>query len=166
MVLDNDHSTVALIPGTVHILEQPTRGLTKVNANGSITYMPHERKPGRDQFVYEVCDAVDLCASATVTIDIYDSGVTVPEGFSPNGDGKNDNLVFRGLENYLKSQLYVFTRAGQPVYQSLDYLNDWNGTTIRSSLASTELVTTGTYYYVLKLGGTNRSIKGFVYIGY
>jgi len=166
MVLANDHSTVALIPGTVHVTEPPTRGGTKVNADGSITYMPRQRNSGRDQFVYEVCDAVNLCASTTVTIDIYDSGISAPEGFSPNGDGINDQLVFRGLEHYLQSQLYVFTRSGQPVYHSLDYLNDWGGTTIHSTLVSLELVPTGVYYYVLKLGGTNRSIKGFVYIGY
>lgn len=166
LVLNNDRSTVALIPGTVHVTEPPTRGGTKVNADGSITYMPRQRNSGRDQFVYEVCDAVNLCASATVTIDIYDSGITAPEGFSPNGDGMNDQLVFRGLEHYLKSQLYVFTRSGQLVHQSIDYQNDWGGTTIQSTLTSLELVPTGVYYYVLKLGGTNRSIKGFVYIGY
>ena len=88
------------------------------------------------------------------------------KGFSPNGDGMNDQLVFRGLEHYLKSQLYVFTRSGQLVHQSIDYQNDWGGTTIQSTLTSLELVPTGVYYYVLKLGGTNRSIKGFVYIGY
>jgi gliding motility-associated-like protein len=113
-----------------------------------------------------VCDAVNLCASATVTIDIYDSGITAPEGFSPNGDGLNDHLVFNGLENYLKSQLYVFTRSGQLVYQSVDYLNDWDGTTIQSTMTNQKLVPTGVYYYVLKLGGTNRSVKGFVFIGY
>ena len=166
MVLDNDHSTVALVPATVHITEPPTRGSTKVNANGSITYMPKGRLPGRDQFVYEVCDEVNLCASATVTIDIYDSGISAPEGFSPNGDGINDVLVFRGLDNYLKSQLYVFTRSGQLVYQSPDYLNNWGGTTVQSTITSLKIVPTGVYYYVLKLGGTNRSIKGFVYIGY
>jgi len=166
MVLNNDQSTVALIPGTVHVLEQPTRGTTKVNTNGSITYIPQVRNSGRDQFVYEVCDEVNLCASATVTIDIYDSGITAPEGFSPNGDGINEYLVYRGLEHYLKSQLYVYTRSGQLVYQSVDYLNDWDGTTIQSSLTDRKLVPTGVYYYVLKLGGTNRSVKGFVYIGY
>ena len=165
-VLDNDISTVKLIPGSVHVTQQPARGGTKVNADGTIIYSPTERHSGRDQFVYEVCDEVNLCASATVTIDIYDSGLTIPEGFSPNGDGVNDHLVFRGLENYLKSQLYVFTRSGQLVYGSVDYLNDWGGTTIKSTLTELQLVPTGVYYYVLKLGGTNRSVKGFVYIGY
>ena len=165
-VLENDGSSVNLIPGTVKVLVPPTRGETRINANGSIVYIPISKKPGRDQFIYEVCDEVNLCASTTVTIDIYDSGVTAPEGFSPNGDGDNDFLVFRGLENYLLSQLYVYTRSGQLVYQSTDYLNDWDATTVKSTVESNKLVPTGTYYYVLKLGGTNRSLKGFVYIGY
>jgi gliding motility-associated-like protein len=165
-VLQNDGSSVNLVPGSVTVLEQPARGETQVNANGSITYIPHEKRPGRDQFLYQVCDEVDLCASALVTIDIYDSGISAPEGFSPNGDGVNDQLVFPGIENYLKSQLYVFTRSGQQVYQSVDYQNDWGGTTIQSTLTGAKLVPTGTYYYVLKLGGTNRTLKGFVYIAY
>ncbi len=165
-VLANDVSNLDLVPGSVHVVEQPTRGKTKVNADGSITYMPSERRPARDQFVYEVCDVVNLCSSATVIIDIYDSGVTAPEGFSPNGDGQNEYLVFKGLENYQNSQLFVYTRAGQLVYQSLDYLNDWDGTTVKSSVTNTQLVPSGTYYYILNLGGTNRLLKGFVYIGY
>ncbi len=165
-VLENDRSSLILVPGTVKILEQPLRGETKINANGSVTYIPRDKRPGRDQFVYEVCDEVNFCASATVIIDIYDSGIMAPEGFSPNGDGINEHLVFVGLENYLKSQLHVFTRSGQLVYQSADYLNDWNGTTNESTMTNLQLVPTGTYYYVLQLGGTNRSMKGFVYIGY
>ena len=165
-VLGNDKSSIGFVAGSVRILEQPTRGNAKLNTNGSITYTPTGRLAGRDKFVYEVCDAVNLCASATVYIDIYDSGIIVPEGFSPNGDGANEFLVFRGLEHYPKSQLYVFTRAGQPVYRSDDYLNNWDGSTFKSSLTNVILLPTGTYYYVLKLGGTTQILKGFVYIGY
>ena len=173
VVLANDHSTVKFLPGTMHVTEQPTRGGTRVNPDGTITYIPRERRPGRDQFVYEVCDEVGLCASATVTVDTFDGGITAPEGFSPNGDDINDLLVFKGLvENYPKSQLYVFTRSGQLVYQNqTGYMNNWDGTTIKSTMTNLELVPTGTYYYVLKLGvhelgDTNRSLKGFIFIGY
>jgi len=166
-VLDNDLSTLKLMPGSVHVTELPEWGGVKVNNNGSITYKPVGRRTGQVRFVYEVCDEVSLCASASVIIDIYDSNITVPEGFTPNGDGLNELLVFKGLiENYPKSQLYVFTRSGRVVYQNLDYKNDWNGSTLNSSVTNLELVPTSTYYYVLKLGGTNRSLKGFIYIGY
>ena len=56
--------------------------------------------------------------------------------------------------------------AHQKVFQSEDYLNDWEGTTVKSNSSNKELLPTGTYYYILKLGGTNRSLKGFIYISY
>ena len=165
-VLDNDYSTSKLMPRTIQILQQPVRGKVMINPNGTITYTPTVSRPSRDLFIYQVCDEVNLCSSATVTIDIYDSGITAPEGFSPNGDGANETLVFKGLENYPLSQLYVYTRAGQLVYQSEDYRNDWDGTINTNSMQNGKLVPTGTYYYILKLGGTQRVLKGFVYVGY
>jgi gliding motility-associated-like protein len=166
-VLENDSSySGKLNPASVHVTEQPKRGDTHVNSNGSIVYTPRESRPGRDHFSYEVCNELNSCDIATVTIDIYDSGVSTSEGFSPNGDGVNDLFVFKGLENYRKSQLYIYTRAGQLIYQSADYQNNWDGASVQSTLTSKKLVPTGVYYYILKLGGTNRSLKGFVYIGY
>ena len=165
IVLANDFSSEGFVPGTMQVIGQPKRGLANVNADGSITYIPHEKGSGRDLFVYEVCDKVNLCTSATVTIDIYDL-TSIPEGFSPNGDGINDHLVFGGLQNYLQSQLYVYTRLGQLVYQSADYQNDWNGKPSEKTMANLETVPTGVYYYVLKLGGTTRVVKGFIYVGY
>jgi len=164
-VLENDQSNVGLNPGTLKIIEQPRFGKTRVNADGSVTYIPQVRRSGSDQFVYEVCDALNFCASAAVTIDIYDL-TTIPEGFTPNGDGVNDQLVIGGLENYLPSQLYIYTRSGLLVYQSMDYRNDWDGKTIEKSVTNLQTVPTGVYYYILKLGGTTRVVKGFIYVGY
>ena len=165
-ILDNDFSTAKLMPHTIQILQQPVRGKVTINPNGTITYTPTVSRPSRDMFIYQICDEVNLCASATVIIDIYDSGITAPEGFSPNGDGSNDLLVFIGLENYPLSQLYVYTRAGQMVYHSEDYKNDWDAKINTGKMANGQIVPTGTYYYILKLGGTERVMKGFVYIGY
>jgi len=165
IVLSNDISSAGFVPGTMQVITPPTRGVAKVNADGSVTYVPSMRGAGRDQFVYQVCDEVSLCASATVTIDIYDLTI-IPEGFSPNGDGVNDKLVIGGLENYPQSKIYIYTRSGQLVYQSLDYQNNWDGKPSENSLAGKETVPPGVYYYVLKLGGTPRVVKGFIYIGY
>ena len=165
-VLENDRSNVDFIPGTMKIIDQPKQGTLKINANGLITYMPTERHPGRDYFSYEVCNVVNLCASATVTIDITDSKIIIPGGFSPNGDGINDQLVFSGLEKYAESKLYVYTRSGILVYISLDYHNNWDGKPIKNPIFKLDILPSGVYYYVLKPGGTNRSIKGFVYIAF
>jgi len=162
-VLANDHSTVYLRPGTVTVTDPPSRGGTKVNPDGSITYVPTGKNTGSDTFIYQVCDTLGFCDSAKVTIDIYDSGVKIPEAFSPNGDGENDFLVFPDLpQNHPNSQIYIYTRSGQLVYQSLNYLNNWDG-----RMASHQLVPTGTYYYVLKITVPySRIIKSFIYIGY
>ena len=162
-VLDNDVSNAGY--GTVRVIKSPNFGMVTVNSDHSITYMPTIRKPGNDQFEYEVCNPISLCDSAFVTIEIFDSSLSIPEGFSPNGDGVNDNLIFKGLDNYKTSKIYIYTRSGQLVYSSGDYQNNWDGRT-GGALGNRQPVPTGTYYYVLKLGQTNRSVKGFIYIGY
>ena len=162
-VMDNDHSSEALLANKVSVIDPPKRGTATVNIDGTITYVPQGKNSGIDKFRYEICDELDLCDSTIVTIDIYDRGLQIPEGFSPNGDGLNDVLVFPGLpENHPKSQIYIYTRSGQQVYQSLDYNNDWNG-----KMSNQELVPTGTYYYVLKITyPETRIVKGFIFIGY
>jgi len=167
-VLSNDYLPEGFIAGPLKISKLPSLGNVVPNADGTITYTPRDKQPGHDDFEYIVCDAVGNCSTATVTIDIFDSPIYIPEGFSPNGDGKNDVLKFVGLDAYPNSQLYVFTRTGTLVYKSDDsgYDNQWNGRSITSEGTSQALVPTGTYYYVLKLGGTSRTLKQFIYIGY
>jgi len=165
-VLGNDNLPDDFVTAKVQITQLPLLGDAVPNDDGTVTYTPRDKVSGHDQFVYEVCDAVGNCSSATVTIDIYDSPIVIPEGFSPNGDGKNDVLNFEGLEAYGVSQLTIFTRTGEVVYKSDDYRNDWDGTNTSGKMNNFGKVTTGTYYYVLKLGDTNRTLKKFIYIGY
>jgi gliding motility-associated-like protein len=165
-VLNNDFGTAPLIPGSVRVIQTPQHGKTRINPDGSILYIPDEKTKGRDQFIYEVCDAVDLCDSALVTIDISEEKIILPEGFSPNGDGQNDLFIFNGLEKYSQSRLSVFTRSGQLIYESKDYRNNWDGKANVGTAGNSTLVPTGTYYYVLELGGTTKTIKGFIYVAY
>lgn len=162
-ILSNDFdSNNDINSASVKIISNPLNGVALLNKDKTVTYHPTIKEPGKDQFVYEICNSLGFCDSAQVIIDIHDAALTTPEAFSPNGDGLNETLIFKGLENYPQSQLYVYTRGGQLVYQSIDYLNDWNGKMIKNN----QSLPTGTYYYILKLGGTNRIIKGFVFIKY
>jgi gliding motility-associated-like protein len=165
-VLANDYSTAGLIPGSVQVIKQPSRGEIRVNPDGTITYIPTGRISGSDEFTYVVHDIVGLKDSALVTIDIYDPSLKIPEAISPNGDGLNDRLIFDGLAVYPNSHLVIFTRSGQKVYESYNYQNDWDGNYLVKGSSISNLLPTGTYYYILTLGGTNRTIKGFVYISY
>ena len=164
-VLNNDYdSRNDIDKRTLSILRQPDYGMTHIISDGTITYSPKIRKPGTDMFIYQICDSASVCDSAKVTIDIYDGPVWVSEAISVNGDGHNEIFIIRGLENYKNSSLKIYTRSGQLIYQSLDYKNDWTGRSMNSSISDGVVLPVGTYYYVLHLGGTDRYIKGFVYL--
>lgn len=166
-VLENDYDPrMDIDKSSLRIKQNPELGDATVNPDGTITYNSRIFKPGNDQFIYEVCDSAGMCDSAIVKIDIVNADLRIPEGFSPNDDGLNDKLIFTGLENYPVSKLYVYNSVGQIVFKSEDYKNDWDGRLTGRKAAEKELVQIGTYYYILKLGGTSRTIKGFIYIDY
>ncbi|WP_162277571.1 DUF7507 domain-containing protein [Chitinophaga rupis] len=81
--------------------------------------------------------------------DESDGGLFIVNAMSPNGDGKNEYFIIKGLEKYGKAVLYVFNRWGSMVYQSKEYHNDWNGTGLSE----------GTYFYKLELKETAGGVK-------
>ncbi len=166
-VLNNDYdSRNDLDKRSLSIISKPLYGTTNIQKDGTIIYSPNTRKSLVDHLVYQICDSVSVCDTALVTIDIFDGPVWIPEAISPNGDGQNEKFVIRGLENYPVSALTIYTRSGQLIYKSQDYQNDWSGRSLNSAIKDDALLPTGTYYYVLHLGGTNRFLKGFVYLMY
>ncbi|KRT16476.1 hypothetical protein ASU31_09950 [Pedobacter ginsenosidimutans] len=78
---------------------------------------------------------------------------------TPNGDGKNDFFVTKGLEKYPNNKLSIFDRGGRLIYTTLSYQNNWDG------YLNGKPLTEDTYYYMLDLGGDG-SIKGFISILY
>ena len=142
-----------------------------------------------DGGTFEICllayNNIPVCGdTACKTISITpNSGVdslvfVVPNVFSPNHDGNNDNFVLQvqGVNLLEKIEVEIFNRWGMLV-QGLKFdVESLNGQ-IASSLAMTELVlwdgtTTsgtqvpeGTYFYVVsytKLSGESESLKGSI----
>jgi gliding motility-associated-like protein len=68
---------------------------------------------------------------------------TVPEGFSPNGDGINDEFEILGLETIDGTQVQIFNRWGTVVFESSNYKpgNFWDGDNLPD----------GTYFYIITL---------------
>lgn len=98
------------------------------------------------------------CPSKFDEVTISVLAVTVPTGFSPNNDGKNDNFVVTGLEMYPENALEVFNRWGILVYNSEPYNNNWNGKDNNDKHLPND-----TYFYVLHLN-KKEFIKGYVVI--
>jgi gliding motility-associated-like protein len=78
------------------------------------------------QYTLTVTDA-NGCVYEFV-IDLTEpSDLTLPNGFTPNGDGFNDFFVILGLERYPENNLKVFNRWGNLVYEKENYDNTWAG---------------------------------------
>ncbi len=80
---DGDALTAELVEGPENAAE--TNGFT-LNPNGSFTYKPKPNFHGDDSFSYEVCDAGEPCAEATVSIAI----TPVNDAPVANNDPSND----------------------------------------------------------------------------
>ncbi len=80
--------------------------------------------------------------------------------FSPNGDGINDTWIIVNveLEEYQDNSVEIFNRWGQMIWSIDDYDNGervWRGRTNGG-----EELSSGTYYYIVKVGETTH--KGYI----
>jgi len=101
--------------------------------------------------------------SASVTVD---NCLKIPQGISPNNDGKNDVLVIPCIALYPQNTLKIFNRLGTQVYEKGSYNNDWNGIANMGFPKSSRTLPTGTYFYILRLSKDLEPIFGWVYINY
>ena len=155
-VLANDDLNGPL--DTFYIQSFPNNGTAFLN-NGFVTYVPNEsycHSGFPDELVYTICNA-NGCDSASVRITVQCEALKIHNGFSPNGDGKNDSFVIKGAEGLPGNKLLVYNRWGLQVYSAENYQNDWQGTWQGTDL------TEGTYFYVFDDGRGNLS-SGYVQI--
>ncbi len=91
----------------------------------------------------------------------------IPEGFTPDGDGKNDVFYIKGL-NGRPVKLTIFNRWGNKVYEKSDYDNSWNGYVNTSAITlGSNKVPAATYYYIIEfLDGDKETRTGFVVVQY
>ncbi len=96
--------------------------------------------------------------------------IEISKVVTPNGDGYNDNFEITGLEDCdFTFGVKIFNRWGKIVYESNNYLNNWNGRHDGSGMqiGSNSELPTGTYYYIVTVsGGTGfKPITGYIYLG-
>ncbi len=122
------------------------------NRTGSV-YTFSQRQPGRYPIKVEVRGCTTLTKEAIVSVN--DCRLRIPNFFTPNNDGINDNFVILGLEHYPGSRLLVTDRNGRRVFESNDYHNEWDGNNLPD----------GTYIYIFYPGGDENMVRrGYVTI--
>jgi len=99
-------------------------------------------------------DDGDVSPKDPTLIELLFPGVFIPQGFSPNNDGTNDQFVIRNLNNR-KASIEIFNRWGNRVYKSADYQNDWNGKCTEGVYLGQDLPP-GTYFYIILIEGKDK----------
>jgi gliding motility-associated-like protein len=86
--------------------------------------------------------------SSEVAVQISESYLAVPNVFTPNGDGKNDEfrVAYRSLRDF---HIWVYNRWGKLVYESTDPARGWDGNINGRPAAE------GAYFYVVRAMGTD-----------
>ncbi|WP_348668675.1 gliding motility-associated C-terminal domain-containing protein, partial [uncultured Polaribacter sp.] len=164
--IDDDGDTIITIEEDLNLDGDPKNEDT--DGDGIPNYLDFDDDgdeiPTKDEFTSD-CDADNILDHLDVT-----NCNTIPNGFSPNGDGTNDTFVIPELSKYPNFKLEIFNRWGNEVY----YYNNnsredplwWDGySTGRLTLNNTAPLPVGTYYYIIYFNdGMRNPITGWVYL--
>ncbi|EIM78585.1 cadherin [Nitritalea halalkaliphila LW7] len=117
--------------------------------------------PGQDRFEVRIQvldrDGNTLTEDFTITRNrIALADMEIFNTFTPNGDGVNDTWGVRDLRFYEEVVVQVFDNSGRRLFLSRDPNSFWDGTWDGRTLP------VGTYYYVIRVGETGETRKGFI----
>lgn len=101
--------------------------------------------PTRYGIVHLQVTDTNFCSSETTILVVNNcpSSVTLPNVFTPNGDGIND-VIKPDYVNILTTDLKIYNRWGELVFETTDQAEAWDG---KNAAA-------GTYFYILRCKGT------------
>jgi gliding motility-associated-like protein len=111
--------------------------------------------PNTNIYQVMVMDHCGYMHTDTVVVDVLlDCDLTIPNVFTPNGDGKNDEFVISG--NGIKTfSIEIYNRWGKKEFESSEITHSWDG----------KKVTDGTYFYIINaenINGKKFNEKGYL----
>jgi gliding motility-associated-like protein len=111
---------------------------------------------GENVFRWSVTNGV--CTPVTDDVMIKVNDLIIPTLITPNGDGRNDYFVLRGLESLGSTELVIFDRRGLKVYENSEYDNTWEGLDYNSNPLPDD-----TYFYVIRTA-SGKSLSGYIVV--
>jgi gliding motility-associated-like protein len=113
-----------ILPGDVIYLKPDADSLAYVWGNGSTDTTLTVTQPG----TYYVTGS-NICGSYRDSVTIYKGiALHVPNAFTPNGDGVNDQFKVVGTEQVDHFDMNIYSRWGKKVFESQDKSHGWDGT--------------------------------------
>jgi gliding motility-associated-like protein len=99
-------------------------------------------------YTLTVTNALGCAVTDTMIVTILPP-FNINNGFTPNGDGKNDTWVIDELYKFPNTEIEIYNRWGEQLFYSKGAYIPWNGTYNGSP------VPVGTYYYIIRLNDKN-----------
>jgi len=115
---------------------------------------------GMGTYTVTVTDRNSCADQKTVIIgSVYESCMTIPEAFSPNGDGHNDYWQIEDIVFYPDAEITIYDRWNRQVWQSeRGYPYPWDGTSNDAPLP------VDSYHYFIELKKGRKPLLGHVTI--
>lgn len=107
---------------------------------------------------YTLTVTSNSCQSVYEYLVTVHENPSVPNVFSPNGDGKNDTWNIKYLETFEKGTISIFNRYGQKVFEASPYDTPWEGRLNGADLP------VGVYYYIIEPNNGRKKYTGSVTI--
>jgi len=130
----------------------------EITWTGPTTIIDGELNPNNllaGEYLLTITDA-NGCVKDTLIVLTQPDDIRLSSGFSPNGDGTNDNYVIPGLDQHPENTFKVFNRWGNIVYNITNYNNEWFGQNNNG-----EPLPDGTYFVIFE---STRDMKLSTYV--
>lgn len=117
---------------------------------------------------FNVCIIADVAGTHScpdsvcqiIQVILPKSKINIPNVFTPNGDGKNDEFKIE-IVGYKKYSLIIWNRWGNTIFESDNAEKMWNGKTNNDGAENPA----GTYYYLFTYqlrGGEEKTVRGSI----
>lgn len=137
--------------------------------SGGIAYEPSDLLVHGTTYYAEY--AGSSCEGGTrlaVTVDLtVCTDILIPDGFSPNGDGINDDFDIVNIRDlYPNFKLEIYNRNGHILYKGNAATGNWDGTSSEGGIKiGSSVVPTGVYFWILEFNdGIRKPEQGRVYL--
>jgi gliding motility-associated-like protein len=130
--------------------------------NNTRILKPVVKALNEDEITYTLLvTATGGCQKTDLVIVTLLKAPVIPNTFTPNADGINENWTIQYLDSYPDCKIKVFNREGQAVYESIGYkAPGWDGK------YKGKVLPFGTYYYIIEPGSGRQPITGYVTLIY
>ncbi len=114
---------------TVEVIDSVNNTKREIRVGGNTRYEPDPNDPNLQQQKYRI---VATTATGTVSFSNFftfrrEARIFVPDAFTPNGDGMNDEFLARGI--FVDTfRMSIYDRWGTVIYSTTDRTKGWDGT--------------------------------------